>query len=147
VTVIACTLEEMAADSLCHEDDTSHYHADKMMRLQDGSIIGGAGNHPEKIMDWIRRGSPDNDRPEFKTKEDDFSILHLTHDGIYLYVNSLVPHKLKEQNYAIGCGGEIALYCMRVQKMPPVEAVRETLKINLFCGGEVDCMRLAKVSV
>lgn len=142
MTVIACNLDEMAADTLCHEDDSSHYHAFKMLRLPDGSIIGGAGSHPEKIMDWILRGRPDNDRPEFKEKTDDFSILHLRHDGIYLYVNSLVPHRLKEKNYAVGCGADVALYCMRKQKMSPAEAAKEATEINLFCGGSIEVMRL-----
>jgi len=142
MTVIACNLSEMSSDSLCHEDDSSHYHADKMIKLVDGSIIGGAGNHPEKIMDWIARGSPDNDRPDFKERTDDFSVLHLRHDGIYLYVNSLVPHKLKDKIFAVGCGADVALYCMKVHKMPPSEAAREATKINLFCGGEIDTLKL-----
>lgn len=143
MTVIACTLKEMAADSLCHEDDGSHYYAAKMIRLRDGSIIGGAGNHPEKIMDWIERGAPENDRPDFKEKTDDFSILHLRRDGIYLYVNSLTPHHLKEKNYAIGCGADVALYCMRRQKLAPREACAEACAVSMFCGGEVDNMELA----
>lgn len=142
MTVIACNLSEMAADSLCHEDDTSHYFAEKMMRLADGSIIGGAGNHPEKIMEWISRGSPDNDRPEFKEKTDDFSILHLKRDGIWVYINSIVPWRLKEKNYAVGCGADVALYCMRILKMSPAEAAKEATKINMFCGGEIDTLKL-----
>jgi hypothetical protein len=142
MTVIACNLDEMAADTLCHEDDSSHYHAYKMLRLPDGSIIGGAGNHPEKIMDWILRGSPDNDRPDFKSKEDDFSILHLRNDGMFLYVNSLIPHRLKEKIYAVGCGADVALYCMKKLKMSPPEAVKEAIEINMFCGGGVDVLKL-----
>jgi hypothetical protein len=142
LTVIACNLEEMAADRLCHEDDASHYYALKMLKLTDGSVIGGAGNHPEKIMEWIARGSPENDRPEFKTKEDDFSVLHLSRDGIRVYINSLIPHRLTEKNYAVGCGADVALYCMRIQKMSPGEAAKEATKINMFCGGEIDVIKL-----
>jgi hypothetical protein len=144
MTVIACNLEEMAADSLCHEDDSSHYYATKIFKLQDGSIIGGSGNHPEKIMDWIMRGEPDNDRPTFDENRDDFSIIHLKHDGIYLYVNSLSCWKLKEKNYAVGCGADTALYCMRYAspKMTPEMAVKEACKVNMFCGGEVDLLKL-----
>jgi hypothetical protein len=144
VTVIAANLREMAADSLCNEADTSHYYAEKMLRCMDGSILGGAGNHPEKIMDWIARGKPENDRPEFKEKIDDFSILHLCADGLWLYNNSLHGFKLKEKNYAIGCGADVALYCMRIQKMSPADACRESTKINMFCGGEIDVMTLAE---
>lgn len=142
MTCIACNLKEMAADSLCHEDDGSHYHAHKMMRLMDGSIIGGSGNHPEKIMEWILRGKPDSDRPAFDDVKDDFSILHLKPDGIWLYNNSLNGFRLKEKNYAIGCGADIALYCMRILKLEPEKAVEESTKINMFCGGDVDVMRL-----
>lgn len=142
MTVIACNLIQMAADSLCHEDDTSHYYADKMLRLMDGSIIGGAGNHPEKIMEWIARGKPENDRPIFDSTKDDFSILHLSSKGIELYNNSLVGFKLREKNYAIGCGADIALYCMRIHKMTPEQATKEATKINMFCGGDIDTMVL-----
>lgn len=142
MTVIACNLEMMAADTLCHEDDSSHYHAEKMIRLIDGSILGGAGNHPEIVMDWIVRGKPLNDKPSFDYEKDDFSILHLTHEGIYLYCNSLVGFKLKEKNFAVGCGCDIALYCMRVHKMPPDQACKEATRINMFCGGDIDILRL-----
>lgn len=142
MTVIACNLEMMAADTLCNEDDSSHYHAEKMMRLKDGSIIGGAGNHPEIVMDWIDRGKPLNDKPVFDYEKDNFSILHLTFEGIYLYNNSLNGFRLKEKNYAVGCGGDVALYCMRVQKMAPDVACSEAIKINMFCGGSVDVLKL-----
>lgn len=142
MTVIACNLELMASDTLCHEDDTSHYQAEKMIRLMDGSILGGAGNHPEIVMDWISRGKPANDRPSFDYEKDDFAILHLTDDGIFLYCNSLVGFRLKEKNYAVGCGADVALYCMRIQKMAPDLACKEATKINMFCGGDVDVMKL-----
>ena len=142
MTVIACNLQEMASDSLCHEEDTSHYHAEKMLKLPDGSILGMAGNHPEKIADWILRGKSDVDRPSFDEKIDDFYILHLRHDGIWLYANSLSCWKLKERNFAIGCGADVALYCMRIQKMSPAEAAKEATKINMFCGGDIDTLRL-----
>lgn len=143
MTVIACTLKEMSADSLCHEEDTSHYFAEKMRRLTDGSIIGGAGNHPEKVMEWILRGKPANDRPLIDEEKDDFSVLHLTNNGIHLFNNSLDGYRLKERNFAIGCGSDIALYCMRVLKMTPAQAVTEAGRINMFCGGEVDTLVLA----
>lgn len=142
MTVIACSLKEMASDSLCHEEDSSHYFSNKMLRMSDGSILGGAGDHPEAVMDWIMRGRPVNDRPEVDEERDDFSILHLTHDGILLYVNALIPHRLKEKNYAIGSGGDVALYCMRHLNKSPAEAVREAIRINMFCGGEVDVIAL-----
>jgi len=142
MTVIACNLKEMAADSLCHEDDSSSYMADKLLRCEDGSIVGGAGNHPETVMDWIRRGKPANDRPAFDPEKDNFSILHLRPDGIWLYNNSLVGFRLKERNYAIGCGADVALYAMRRQKVSPKQACEEAISTNMFCGGDVDVMVL-----
>jgi hypothetical protein len=142
MTVIACNLEMMASDSLCHEDDTSSYQAEKMIRLIDGSILGGAGNHPEIVMDWIARGKPLNDKPSFDEEKDDFSVIHLTDNGIYLYNNSLVGFKLKEKNYAVGCGADIAIYCMRILKLTPDVAAKEATKINMFCGGDIDVLKL-----
>lgn len=142
MTVIACNLSEMAADTLCHEDDSSHYYATKIWHMPDGSIIGGAGNHPETVMQWIERGKQIAERPEIDEKRDDFSILHLTTAGIWLYNNSLSGFKLKEKNYAIGCGADIALYCMRIHKMSPADAAKEATKINMFCGGDIEVLKL-----
>ena len=132
----------MAADSLCHEDDSSHYYATKLMRLPDGSIIGGAGNHPEIVMDWIFRGKPLNDKPVFDYDKDDFYVLHLSEDGMHLYANSINGFRLKEKNYAVGSGADVALYCMRVLKMSPDQACKEANKINMFCGGDIDVMKI-----
>lgn len=142
MTVIACNLREMAADSLCHEEDSSHYFAKKMLQLEDGSIIGGAGNKPELLMEWLQRGAPRLDAPTIDPTRDDFTVMHLMHSGIVLYINSIVPIHLKDKNYAVGCGADIALYVMRVLKKSPAIAVREALKINMFCGGDVDTLKL-----
>jgi hypothetical protein len=142
VTVIACNLREMAAESLCHEDDGSFYYAAKMVQLEDGTIVGGAGNKPEGLIDWLVRGANPMDKPHIDPERDDFTVVHLTHNGIVLYINQAVPIRLKEKNYAVGCGADVALYVMRVLKKSPATAVREASKINMYCGGEIDVMKL-----
>ena len=142
MTVIACNLREMAADTLCHEEDTSHYYASKIHRLEDGSLIGGAGNFPERIIEWIVDGSNKLHVPHIDIERDDFSILHLRHDGIWLYCNTANGYKLREKNFAVGCGADVALYVMRVLRKPPAHAAREACKINMFCGGQVESFKL-----
>lgn len=142
MTVIAANLSVMAADSMCHEDDGSVYMGNKMIRCDDGSILGGAGNHPEIVMNWIKLGSNLSDQPKFSYEDDDFSILHLRKDGLYLYCNSVIPYKLKDVIFAVGSGAEVALYVMRVLKKSPLIAAREATKINMYCGGPIDVMKL-----
>jgi hypothetical protein len=144
VTVIACSLREMAADSLCHEEDSSHYFAQKILRLEDGSLVGGSGNKPEVLVEWLQLGANPMDKPFIDPVRDDFTVIHLTKDGIVLYINQAIPIRLKEKNYAVGCGADVALYVMRILKKSPAIAVREANKINLFCGGDVDVLKLHK---
>jgi hypothetical protein len=145
MTVIACSLREMAADRLCVVE-SRHYFAIKIFRLDDGTVVGGAGTGAEPVIEWLRRGTPRTDSPTLPADKDDsdFHVLHLRHDGIWLYTNSLYPDKLEEKNYAVGSGGRIAQFAMRDLRKSPAEACRIAIKHDLFCGGEVDVLRLVK---
>jgi hypothetical protein len=146
VTCIACNLREMAADSLVQIEGNGHYFACKMIRLEDGSIAGGAGkgNGAELLMDWLAQGGLRGNEPEFK--DPDFFVLQLKRDGIYLYADSCIPEKLKDKNFAIGSGSDYAKLAMRHPKlkMSPAGAVREAIKHDRSCGGGVDVMRLGR---
>jgi hypothetical protein len=141
VTVIACNLREIAADTLIEVDDARPYHTSKLFRLNDGSVVGYCGTGYEYVIEWLRAGAIPENRPEKKDGQD-FQILHLTSSGILMYVNSPIPDPMRERFAAIGSGSNVAFYCMKVLKMTPAKAVRESIKVSPGCGGPIDVMRL-----
>lgn len=145
MTVIAANLREMAADTKVEIDGQHHCYSTKIFRIEDGSIIGGAGISPglDLVMDWLRAGEIRGNEPNLAVLERiDVTILRLKKDGLWLYADTCVPFKLNDQNFAVGCGANLALYVMRVLKKPPATAVRETIKIDHGCGGRIDTLRL-----
>lgn len=140
MTVVAANLKEMAADTLCIAGG-SHTYTSKICRLDDGSIVGCAGTGSDAVVDWLKRGGGYRDAPPILEK-DDWEVLHLRFSGLYLYTNSFYPMKLKEKNFAIGCGEDVAMYVMRKLKKSPVEACKEAIEMNHFCGGKVEVLKL-----
>lgn len=140
MTVIACNLSTMASDTLWAAPDGGYYYAPKLLRLDDGSVIGGAGGSHETVMGWIQRGSNMLDLPS--VPDDDWQVLRLQKDGIYIYNSIFTPWKLLEKNYAIGACPDLALYCMRVLRMLPARAAKECTKVNRMCGGSIEVLRL-----
>lgn len=130
----------MAADTLWAGSDGGHYSAHKLLRVEDGSIIGGSGGSHESVMEWIMRGSNQHDVPN--VPDDDWHVLRLQKDGIYIYNSIFTPWKLKDKTYAIGICPDLALYCMRVLRKSPANAARECAKVNRLCGTEIEVMRL-----
>lgn len=146
MTVIAANLKEMAADTLVTLEGHPHYHTSKIFRLEDGSIIGGAGGGLglDEMLAWLKAGSIHGNEPDLKGA-DDFFILRLAHDGLWLYADSVYPDRLKEKAFAVGCGCDIALHTMRYGKRKsPADAVREVCKINPGCGLPVEVLRLGR---
>jgi hypothetical protein len=142
VTIIACSLREMAADTLVQLDGHPNYHTTKIFRLEDGSIVGGAGSSPglDEMLAWLKAGELRGNEPSCGGS--DFTILRLRPDGIWIYADSIYPDRVKEKMFAVGCGADIALYAMRHQKMSPAAAAREACKIVPGCGGEVEVLKL-----
>jgi hypothetical protein len=141
VTVIACNLREMAADSLIDVSDARPYRTSKLTRLPDGSIVGVCGTGYEFLVEWLKAGEIVGNQPEHKEKQD-YQVLRLTRSGIFIYVNSHIADKCKDRVMAIGSGSNVAMYAMRFLKKPPSVAVRESIKVSPGCAGPIDVMRL-----
>jgi hypothetical protein len=147
VTVIAANLKEMAADTMVGIEGQRHCYSTKIFRLDDGSIIGGAGESPglDLVMDWLKRGEIKGNEPdllEIDTDKLDVTVLRLRDDGLWLYADTCVPFRLKDSNYAIGCGADLALYVMRELKKSPMLACKAAAKYVEGCGGSIDVLRL-----
>jgi hypothetical protein len=133
----------MAADSLVSVEDARPYRTSKLVRLYDGSIAAACGTGYEFLMAWLKGGEIAGNEPPHLEKQD-FQILRLKPDGLWMYVNSYIPDRTKEKMAAIGSGSNVAFYCMKYLKKTPGAAVKESIKVSPGCGGPVEVMRLRK---
>lgn len=143
MTTIACNREVIAGDSLVTCEELTNYRARKLFRI-GGSIFGVSGHNKAiaKFMLW-QQSSDKLDRPIFE-EGDDLAVIELRGDGVYLWDPDLFPERIddEEQNYAVGSGHILALYCMRELKFSPEKAISETCKIDTMCAPPVRWMRL-----
>lgn len=145
MTVIAASLREMAADTLVQLDGYPDCHMTKIFRLEDGSIIGGAGSSPnlEEMIAWLMGGEIPGNAPGPLLKEGaEYTILRLKPDGIWLYADCIHPYKLHEKVFAIGCGAHVALHAMQRHKMTPAQAAAESCTVTAGCGGPIEVLKL-----
>jgi hypothetical protein len=144
LTVIACNLREMSGDTLVTLENHPYYHTAKIFKLEDGSIVGGAGGVGlDEMLAWLREGELKGNEPKFD-KDVDFIVLRLKQDGIWLYANGVYPDKMHETMFAVGSGVDVAIYAMRHLKKSPADAVREACKVSAGCGGPVEVIKLAR---
>lgn len=92
-------------------------------------------------MAWLKAGELAGNEPVYQDRQD-FQLIRLKKDGLYMYVNSCIPDKMKDSVVALGSGSNVALYAMKYLKKTPAVAVRESIKVSPGCGGNVDIMRL-----
>lgn len=145
MTTIACSLSEMAADSLVTDEyvGTGEYPSSKLHRIGD-SIFGESGENCEEIglaVEWLKRGQIPDERPEF-SEDADFILLELSPKGIFVWGKYLFPTAVNEKTMAIGSGRKVALYCMRFLKMTPEQAVMEASKVDRYTKPPVETEKL-----
>lgn len=147
MTTIACNLKEMAADSCITLDDiglgTGQESVKKLHRIGK-SIFGERGDNVAGVpvmLEWISKGAKWKKPPELP-KGADFSLLELSPKGIFLWGSDMTCEHLIADNYAIGSGGKVALYCMRVLKMSPAQAVAEAIKVDAYSRAPIHTERL-----
>lgn len=139
MTTIACNLKEMAADSQVSGDSSVPFATKKLWRHGD-SLIGLCGmlGPAMKFIQWRHAGG---EHPKFRD-DDYFMALELTPMGILYWDQHLVPAPVLEEEYAVGSGGDVALYCMRIRGMGPARAVAEACKIDPYSAEPVVTERL-----
>ena len=134
MTTIACTRVEMACDSRISWENEFATCDDKVLRLGD-DLIGTSGSTESifKFLDWYRtRG----EKPSFEGEDQRFEAVVLNKTGIYIYVNSIYPMRLRESAYATGSGGMAAKAAMICGKTP-AEAVAIAIKCDKNSGPPV----------
>lgn len=133
MTTIACNRRLMAADSCVTVDGvgTDRYLGVKLHAI-GRSIFGETGdncNETGLALEWIRAGRKVKSRPKL-SEHADFLLLELNPEGIFLWSPRLTSEPIIEENMAVGSGRKVALYCMRVLKMTPAQAVFEASKMD-----------------
>jgi ATP-dependent protease HslVU (ClpYQ) peptidase subunit len=136
MTTIATDGRFMAGDGLVsdHCDTIVASDAQKVFRLKDGRVVGGAGNRADVTawVDWLDAGK-EGDCP---ISGDRFSGLILNVDGSVLWVD----HKGREQDTptpcAVGTGQDYAYGAMEAGASA-LEAVEIACRRDLYSGGSI----------
>jgi hypothetical protein len=147
VTTVLAILEQkiMASDSLITTYSVlTAYRSDKLYRA-GGSIFGEAGDVAAglRFRRWAQDGMPKKDRPKFSGySDDDFSVLELSKEGLWMWDATMVRQKVMDPVYAIGSGARIAMYCVSILKMDAEAAILEAAKVDIHTAGPVQILRL-----
>lgn len=138
MTLIVANREAMAADTLCVFEDGTHYHAEKMARM-NGGVVGAAGESHEcfKFFRWFADQS--QDKPEMG---ENFEALFLDEGGIYYIDTGLNITRLYNPFYAIGCG-KLGGLAVLESGGTLREAIEITAKHNNAVGGDPEVIYLA----
>lgn len=149
MTTVACDRKTIAADSCITYDDLglgAGQHSVRKLHRIGKSIFGERGENMRGVslaLEWFKRGRSLNNIPVMPT-DSDFYLLELSPKGIFLWDWAFSCDEILEPNFAIGSGAKAALYCMRVLKMPPLQAVQEASKVDAYTKAPFDAMNLGR---
>lgn len=136
MTTIATDGRSMASDSQVqdHRDVVVDRDRPKVHRLDDGRIVGAAGNSfdADAWVAWVSTGK-NGDCP---IQGDSFVALILNLDGSVLWVDHKGREVLTPVPCAIGSGEEIALGAMDAG-VSPYRAVEIACNRDIYSGGPV----------
>lgn len=130
----------MASDSAISNDDSSVYANVKMLRLPNGTLIGGVGN-AVLVQKWLRWAglaedvmSPDGPGPG---KDDSFSIILVRTGGppCVLFPEGWLEYSGAEY-MAVGSGAYFAYGALHAGANAAA-AVRAAIHFSCTCGGQV----------
>lgn len=137
MTTIAANATGMAADTQLTGE--YRFRVQKIYALEDGSIVGGAGDWARAYaaIQWLAGGC-EGEPPRMKGAH----LLILRPDGSLWIVDHEWPaFPLLDKAAAIGCGAQAAMVAMAAGKSP-AEAVKEVCKLDAFTGDPVQFLAL-----
>ena len=129
---------EIAADSMCSGDDV-HYHVAKL-KIGARSVFGGAGNWDALLKFYALLEAPGGAVDE----DCEVEVLELREDGIWVYEQTFLPARIKNDFYAIGTGRNYAIAAMHLG-LTPREAVALAALYDPGTGGPIDEVLLSDV--
>lgn len=141
MTTVACDGHWIAADGLVTTEEgiVAEFNATKIMRLKDGSIIGGSGiYHAIEAL----RAFLDGEKTEVELCGGEWDAMRLMPDGTGLYYCDRHPTLGVPCSWpsVLGSGGNIALGAMLAGKTPK-EAVEIAASRDIESGGQITCLR------
>lgn len=121
-------------------DNLQTYASDKLYRAGK-AVFGEAGDVTSlhKFRRWALDDFPKKSRP---TGLDDFYVLEVSADGMWLWDKNLVREAIRDDFFAIGSGAQAALYAIRVLNKTPEEAIVEASKVDIHTAPPVQVMAL-----
>lgn len=143
MTVLAFDGKTLAADRQA-ESGGHTTTMRKILRCQDGSLVGIAGHaaHGMRLLRWAVEGF---DPAAFPVHKDDNDCAHLYRvmpDGkILVYENTIEPLRLLDSMFAGGCGRGLALGAMAAGA-DAKRAVEIACEHHAGCGRGVDVLAL-----
>jgi 20S proteasome, alpha and beta subunits len=135
----------MAADTRMTEDGAPYGNIDKIYRVGN-SILGICGDAmmARYFIEWFK--SPKRNPRTLHSAIDEreyfsvFSVIELNPGGIQLWDGWGVPLRIRDKFFAIGSGAPAALSYMKLhrkQRNAPIAAVRASMGVDQYSGGEV----------
>jgi len=115
MTTIAYRDGLMAADSgAWTTSGTLLGHTDKIDRLEDGTLIGSAGDYTATVraLEWLAAGKSEESKPEFGEEEAVLLLIVHSDGAVGIAMSDLVECPLLGDYFAIGSGCELALGAM-----------------------------------
>jgi len=142
VTVIAWDGKTLAVDRMASTENGNIFEVTKLRTLNDGTATVGAGPVCKvlEVQNWIADGCLAEDYPMCGESDGDYSVIHVTHDGVFLY-QSQYPMKIESKFFAIGSGESQANGALAMGATAK-QACEITFRYQLGCGLGVDTFEL-----
>jgi len=136
----------MAADTAVWVTDyvTTHETTDKIVRLNDGSLLGSAGDVVliQAFVEWARAGWPEDSKPEPGEKKDNFCALLVNPAGEMFLIDHKFQREKLDAPFAVNsCCDEFAYACL-LAGCSAAETVALAIKHTSHCAGRVVTHRL-----
>lgn len=101
--------------------------------MPDGRVVlvglSGCEEDAPAIVNWIKRGMPENSRPTFE--RDSVSGLLITQDGAFHIESQCIPMPIEERFHAIGSGRDFAIAAMHLGRSAR-EAVELAARYDIY---------------
>lgn len=145
MTTIAFDGRSLAADRRANFGDMVLHGAAKIERLEDGRLIGAAGNASicQIWRDWMRTGG---DRPEILYDDEEFiNGIEVKQNGDCWLHGRYASVKIETPFVAVGSGAHFAMGAMATGANA-VQAVNIAAQFDPSTGGKIDLIQIVTPS-
>ncbi len=142
MTTVVATRTSLVSDSKCSEGSAS-FKTTKLFQVGD-SLLGVAGTLTAalKFIKWFKK--QDHDEPPILGETDDFDVLEVSPNGMFIWDRDLTAIEILSPFYAIGSGRMAALAALHLGTSPE-QAVETACLIDSHSSGPVQVLRLPPI--